>query len=790
MLKINLIRKTQEFFKYYAQDTSQEELTIVTPNPGLADLVRNRFDSVGRIVNSVTISKFMKDELNALVSEDVLENYKGKSELILLLGAIWKKIGKGDDYISFKRAFNLLTEFRSFSTSDHVLETVLENYDEELSSGVLWLHRFLNELELVDEHKSYFLLAERLREGDLPPEYIAEKTIVFYGFDFMTASQVDMLKALALRADIIIPFYKEAYERTSNFDWINWFDEHNMETIDLVETNCEEFESSLYRFPKNYLGKQLLSLPICEDKMDIVLGTKNISREQYQEIPFDNMKVKIPVDIFSEDHKKVSQLLEDLILEGPISTNEVREEIQKTIQQFIIDKEHRAIKSCFIYLKKINEWEQLSDENNVLNKFDFNILRESSVLDLPRVNITNLSTETQISLNSLSEIEGIKGKKIAFALNSNHGSIKGVSANYSENVEKYLTSIGPIRRAELDTEVLKSKFSEFIEDNQVMFLIEEGLIEHDTSVSNLFSKINTSTLSQPIDIKNEKKYYDLKKISSDLLRVSASKLQKYLECPRKYYHGYISKLNPSIKFDSELNVLELGQIEHKVIEDYFKTKDELDEEFLEKLIYSILREFLKDKQIEDINEYFIEIKAYTQNAIIALANLKKQYQLKFQFELPFSEDLNSLKYNGSIDLYAANDNLQMVIDFKRSNRVFTSFTSILKFEQVQLWFYYLRLKGLKKIVDGKDIVIGYIDLSNIENSMFFTNNKDVLNDIKKQTHFSKIKHIEEFEEKAQEYFEFEDGLIERLKCEKDFLPNPLKKDSCNFCAIKNICPRE
>ena len=112
-----------------------------------------------------------------------------------------------------------------------MLEAVLENYDEHLASGVLWLHRFMNELDLIDEHRSYFLLAETLRQGDLPVEYIVDKKLIFYGFDFMTASQVDLLKALALRDEVVIPFYSEAYKQTNNFDWINWFDEYNMERM-------------------------------------------------------------------------------------------------------------------------------------------------------------------------------------------------------------------------------------------------------------------------------------------------------------------------------------------------------------------------------------------------------------------------------------------------------------------------------------------------------------------------------------------------------------------------------
>ena len=178
MLNIVLIHKTNDFFDALISEKILVG-TIVTPNPKIADGVRKRLPSQGA-VDAITISKFIKNELTALGDQEVLERYKGKSELILILGAIWKKIGR-NNIVDFKRAFNLLTEFRSFSISDQVLETVLEHYDEELRSGVLWLHRFLAQLELIDEHQSYFYLSEKLRAGDLLPSYETQRNIVFYG---------------------------------------------------------------------------------------------------------------------------------------------------------------------------------------------------------------------------------------------------------------------------------------------------------------------------------------------------------------------------------------------------------------------------------------------------------------------------------------------------------------------------------------------------------------------------------------------------------------------------------
>ena len=260
MLKILQIEKTQDFFNY--QNNNPDQLSVVSPNPQMADLVRGKFADLGTEAESITISKFIKNELNSLEIDEILENYKGKSELTLLLGAIWKKIGKNPDPVQFNKAFNLLTEFRSFSLSEQVLETVLDQYDSGLKESVLWLHRFLEQLEIVDEHKSYFLLSEKLRTSDLNPSYPQDRQIVFYGFDFMAASQIDMLKSLALRNDVHIPIYKDVLKKSQNIDWINWFDEHNLEIIDISEKLESQSELETSFFPKGYFSKALKNLNI------------------------------------------------------------------------------------------------------------------------------------------------------------------------------------------------------------------------------------------------------------------------------------------------------------------------------------------------------------------------------------------------------------------------------------------------------------------------------------------------------------------------------------------------
>ncbi len=412
------------------------------------------------------------------------------------------------------------------------------------------------------------------------------------------------------------------------------------------------------------------------------------------------------------------------------------------------------------------------------------------MLDLPRINFASIEKEFEMSLRSFREIEDVKNKVVCFCLSSNYSGLAGGTSNYSENVEKYLGSIGPIRRGELEKEIIKSKLKEFVQDNQVTFIIENNLIEHNPSLNSLFSLIEFDYLSKKIS----KKPREIKTVRFDfsnyqLTSLSASKLQQYYDCPRKFALNYIEKISPRYELPGKLSVLDLGRVEHLVIESYFKMRNDWDEtafiQLVEKICQTVTNE---DKAISQEN--FVEILAYTKKTIILLIEMKENLFFDYSFEKPFSLIEYETKLNGSIDLFATRENRRVILDFKRSNSSFTSLKMVKEFEQIQLWFYLSRLISDSKIdLNTDEVCIGYIDLSNVENSTFFTNSEELGSDLKKLSGISKVQVIADFEDHALEFKEFESKLIGKLKEDRNFIPEPKNQKACMFCSIVEICPK-
>ena len=506
------------------------------------------------------------------------------------------------------------------------------------------------------------------------------------------------------------------------------------------------------------------------------------------------MSSKVSVSLFDDDFESCSLELNNLIGELDATTQSLRNTLQASIQNTIEFENYRKLKCYFLILGKINEWEALSDENNSITSFDLDIILKSASLDLPRTNLSTLTTNICRKIKNLKQIDELKNENVKLILSSNYLSINATGTTYTENVEKYLSSIGPVRRAEFELNTLRSRLREFIIDNEVSLLVEEGLLEHDTTWSDLLSSYELKKV--PLMLNFLQEHIENTRIDQNIPveKISASKLQKYIDCPQKYFQQYGLKQSPMIKLPSELSVLDLGQIQHKIIEKYFDNENTYKQNNHEKLVDFYLTVWLKERDVlkHVREEYFIEIFSYTQKIIQILCEMKIQLKLEHSFEYDFSIVKDQVNYNGSVDCFlsGAGGKRKILLDFKRSSSVFSSYKSILEYEQIQLWFYLERMIEKKLISLDDEIAIGYIDLSNQENSMLFTNCEDLAAELKNNFEFKKISLFENLPDQVGKYLELENEVLKMMKTDKEYIASPKDAKACMYCSIKNICIKE
>jgi hypothetical protein len=779
-----------------------ESVKVITPNPVIADIARIKFESAHENLETVTISHFLKNELKQLIEQQRLENFQGKAELNILLGSLWK-VGRPDSsYELFKRSFQMLTDFRSFSMNEDILQTILEDYEEELGGAVFWFHKLMMEMDIIDEHRSYFLLSERLRAGDLPPLYKTNQTYIFFGFDFLTASQVDLLNALGIRDNIFVPFPREAYEKSTDLDWIRWLSKSDAEIIEAKKVASSSQSIKIAPFPKNYLAKTLKNLRYHDDfkngRMNIVLGTKNLSPELVSEIPFTNMSFKVSIDLFKEKVGLARKVIERAIEKKIIHHEELTKVIQQESKVAIKDKDYRYYKVLSLFLEQLIKWVSLSENNEMIGEFDLKIIFDSVMLNAPRNSLFSGSADsegTKSELKTLKSIDKAEDADFHFlCITSEHGPVKGNIVQYSENVEKYLASIGPIRRSELEFLQLKTKIQEFLERENTFVLVEDGLLEHDLGWSNILVESRREFITIESSWESSREFILSKKSqTSELKSISATRLQSYRDCPQKYYANYIEKSSPRIELPGQLNFLQIGLLEHKVIEDYLKYNKEFNDERFLALVLKTLNDFKQENPFKEeiFEEYRLELVALCTNIIkeLLVLNAEIGLELKCEVQLPSNEEYKIL---GSIDCLGKNENTLVILDFKRGGSSIPSQKGLKDFKKIQLWFYLERMRKNGLFGESTKLIWGYINLSKLEESLVYCNDEVYLERFKSSglKAFSKMIHFnDEYTDLIGEYEEFEQELIDKLTKEKEFKPNPIENLTCQYCHIANICPR-
>ncbi len=765
--------------------------TVITPSPMHADMSRLFFDSQ-RNFDVITISNFIKTYTSEIFDEEMELKLKRKSDLNLILGSLWRILHKDLSYELFQKSLTLLTDFRAFSLNEDVLSTILENYDDEIKNAVLWFHRTLEQLELIDEHKSYFLISEKLREGNLPILLKSEQKYVFMGFDFLTPAQIDMIQALAIRNDVYIPFQSEVFNKSKDFDWIKWITRFDTKILKIDECQEELNKLSTILISKNYLSKSLKELYLSKED-GVVICSKQVDQKMIAEIPYSNTKFKVQIDLL---YKEVSQIEESLVtstMDSNISKNDFLSLLELLIEKAIDREDFKYIKVVMLLKEILNEWSELSDKNTEIGTFEVKLFMESLRLNTPRNSLVNsIPGEIDVeSLNSLDKVDN--SKKYFFCATSEYGPIKSSVVDYSEDVQKYLATIGPIRRSEFEFEILKTKVIKKLKLDKSVLIIEKSLVKEDAGWSEILSNFNLKTNDLDLTKKRESlfQYFKDKKVDHNLKRYSASRLQAYIDCPQKYWYHYILKQSKHVTVRHHLSPMELGLIEHKIIELFLSQYAAYDEEVHNNLINIELDNVKKsfDRPV-DKEHYFIEIKSYTQRAILDLIDIKELHNIEYTFEKEISSSLNNVV--GSIDCYGVGADFNLLLDFKRGASSIPSQKGFFLFDKVQLWFYLKQISITNPDFLKKDFIFGYVNLSEPEKSLIFASSKEVKDLVlnSKNHIFSKISVVsEDFDSQFEDYKSYEKEIVQKIEDDSSYAANPLNDATCLFCDLKNICTR-
>lgn len=783
MISIVLYNLSKSFYEY----NPGADVVYVAPGPVYADALRSNLRNPNAEVT--TMAQFLLGHLTDY-SVTAKKNYQSKSQLLLTLGLAWRQLQIGN-FAQFKNAFMLLTDLRGYTQDKVLLESLLEEFDPTLGEIVLKMNSLIEGLEIMDEHSAYWHLTQSYDE-QAPAD--SAKTFCFWGFDFLSPVQVDFIKAFSKFNDIIIPIPQEVFENSIQSDWIHWLEEsENIVYLDQERLSCQ---AQVNAFPKGYLSRSLKEELMTGPKLvDIYLASKSINAEEIQSIPSSEHYYKVPASVFVDKLAGIDKAFKQR-LQG--QTEVGRAAFIQTVltlkKQAIKSRDYISLKVYEIYVDVLERWEQLTDSAFIFDWFISELMKEVVALDLPRLSLMPLLENSRGRILSIADLHSLNANcENWLCITGSFIESRSSTSLYSNTTETKLLQIGPLRRSGLEELFTIAKLRELLYLNNSKVFIEIGVREKSQIWHDLLLGVEERlvplsfqrTKSNPLPEVNVGAEFKL-------LEITPSKLQGFVNCPRKFYHEYLDGLFPRIKLQKFLSPMHSGELAHNIVETYVKNGELCD---IDPLIERHLHTFYENNSIApdlDVHyEYLAQLRLKTLPISRDLLNLKLNSKGNFIFEKKIENTLEQITRKGRCDVFFECDDFQMLIDFKSSAFGVPHINEMSSYEYIQLWFYLSLFETTGKIASQKPLFLGYVNLTQPEKSLILKigDGEDPVW-LRGVTILGKYYNAQKsLGELLSEYRLIEQTIIDKIQQERKFEPKPLHEDVCTYCAIRTICPR-
>lgn len=771
-------------FQYEKDITEISDLVLqkdhwkaICPSPQKSDMFREIVNEMGLgdRVQVMTISKFVSDILSLAPDAEKIERV-GKSQLLMDLWTLWK-IKVNNDYEKYRFCFDLFTEIRSYSLESAIVEDIKELIEPQNYEGLLLFNAYFEAMSIVDEQKSYQLIGDYFDKSNLSQSYI------FWGYDHFNSNQIDMLKAMSEHVEVCVPLASSILKSCDNLDWPTW-----LTTDDFRETEeTEEMTLDCYEVPKGRLSEYLDQI-VGESKSNLIHIDKSLSLYKINSLFKTHQSFKVNHDLFDHAVEEVFSKLNELFKTSSKPKFEsFKEVLDQLSQQYLKEQKLSEFKVALTLKQTMSRFVEQSELNEELEVGDLKCVREILSLDLPRSSFVSLVEKEDIGINErdfllkpiVNEVENY-----LFIESSSSTSLQD-SFKFSNELMSVLSAFGPLQSKKYEVLNLKNTLENFFRRGGKL-IFESGAFENSIEWDDIFKNINLNILDVdkkefvPATFQSEFQTKAFKKIS-------ATRVQSYIDCPRKYYLDYVNKLDINARSKDIIGADIKGVVEHDVIENFVTNFSDWDEKKLKEIIDETFSNILKSSgvQASDIirKSAEAEIVAYTTPTIKELLKAKKELGFNFRFEVDVSEFSETA--SGRIDLLLEYGNKFYVFDFKRSSFGIPTKTDLESFNKIQIWYYMKILKDAGKDIGG----FGYINLSEIDTSLIYqTSDESIIFD--KLFANAKVYGLKEsVGEVLLQFDQYFNEVISKMETENLYPPEPKTSTTCSFCMAGPVCPK-
>ncbi|MCE3012602.1 MAG: PD-(D/E)XK nuclease family protein [Proteobacteria bacterium] len=794
MLKVIGYQHSAKLFSNLQSELGPDATLIVTANPLKADSLRLKWATHGK-VDVVTFSKFSSTLAEKLNPNETKVAWR-KSRLLLQLNAFKNLLPQGKElsYSEFKAAYQIFSDLRAYVPTQEFPDEILQHLDENVSLVAQLFHQAARSLEILDEHTGTQFLAEELRK----PEGITldQPVVIFEGFSFLTPVQISLVEALAIRHKVLVPVPQSVLDQAHPFDWVSIIRDGADEYLPSPAKNDSPQDFKLQLYPSGSLLALLKTkFEHLETPTQLLLSAKRLDAIIEQGIPLEFYQKKTSVDVLAEERERVFSMLEKRCLGGAKTAGAI--DILPAIDEMIGEFKKsptltsarslavlQLIKSACLSVPKILDQQKM-------DAFFFQLLQEVVALDSPRNNLISMSpTSLAVNLLTIQDTHLLEpDKPVLLCIDSQFQSLMSQNRAFSPKLERELAKLGPVRRPELEFLYIEASLSEVWLHPQLEILVEEGVLEHDLGWKKIFSKAEpTFATATPLltEVVPDFSFFKSESLPHSTNLISASRLQDYLDCPKKYHASRVAKITPMVTQVSEVDVMNLGNIEHELIKIGWENGESWWSEIsnLEAEAKRLMVEKFGFSQLSPITLAGAahEASLYSLNGLGALKRLtSKLPESRLEFAIKLDR---SAGRQGEIDCLVRSPRTDFIIDFKRSKGQNPSLRQFqANFSKIQLWFY---LNSIP-LESSKDYGVGYLFLKDIEESWILTSEDACA--LLEEDFPNRVAAWKDFGVQFESYRLFEASALEKWRHEVNFLPQPSSKKICTFCDLSALCPK-
>jgi hypothetical protein len=795
-----LTYETKRGLQQYLQSNfeAQQWLKLVTPFPAKADALRASWSHRPQ-TDVLTLSRFTADIFEGLADKPA--GPWRKSRLLLQLNAFRHALPqcRDLDFGSFKTAYQVFSDLRAYTDADEFPDELLATFDERISLLAQLFHQGTRSLGILDEHAATFELTARLRS----PEGVVlanRPVIVFDGFTFVTPAQLSFMEALAIRHEVVVPLPHLVWQQSHALDWPKALEMSAHHTVHVQEEKKSVPVLRMRSHTKGSLGSALrLWRKDHKENVHIVLGTKSATENSLQEIPFADSFIKQAIDITSDARDALFNRWEQRLArtKGVLSGESLLNWIEEEKKQIVAQKNLAALRELAVVCLVEKAIQDVPGCLAVqpLDYFLLSLLREVIALDAPRNNlIPLLPTDSKVSVYSLKDFHALPSDGVAaLCIDGSLGPVKSDHRPFSPEMEKLLAKLGPVRRPELEFLFLRAELAELWPRQDLTLLIEDGLLKHDLGWKRIFEgfEFDAKVISHVRSQVDPNYSFFQAKASAPLSsgKISASRLQDFLDCPRRYYADRIEKIVPRVEATLELEPMTLGTIEHGLVEWGWKQGANVWAKpgELEAKAMSLVDAHDKSKRLSSSLRAAAASEAaiYARNGLERLAALVRALPgTTFEFEA----EIKVPGRTGFIDCLGSGGGVLLLLDFKRSKGKNPSLNAWEEdYPKIQLWFYLRALQEQGLLSSDQRLGVGYLFFKDLDKSW-------IACDSSVATAIETVvpdwaQDWDDLEGALQRYGVFEDAARARLASETSFLPRPREAEVCDNCALRALCPQ-